>query len=181
MLCIIFLQKEYKSFDEYVEVELAKFKKFLANQGLEKLKNEDNKFYDSILYGHWGRFFKGIYYFHLQHWYNVFNRSDILILDGDLLTLEPWQVLEEVQQFLDIPIVIRKENFVMNEATGFYCLLLSGKSKDCGAKRRTRLKSSNGTLSSKMPEKSLKILNEFYKQYESELSNVTNKKFNWMN
>ena len=172
------MQKDYKTFDEYVETELVKFKEFLSNQGMEKLKQDDDRFYDSILAGHWGRFLKGLYCFHLERWYYFFTKNDFLIIDSDLLTKQPWKVMEDVQRFLNLPAAITEKNFVMNQNTGFYCLFLNER-RSC-LKSNTRSMSSEGKITSKMSKSSQRMLNDFFEKYNNDLMKLLNKEFSWM-
>ena len=88
--------------------------------------------------------------------------------------------MENVQKFINIPLVITEENFVRNRDTGFFCLKLNGTEK-CLHKGFTRSRSSSGTITSKIPDTSKKMLDDFYKQYESDLLKITEKKFMWLN
>ncbi len=64
----------------------------------------------------------GLYYKYLQNWLTYFPMEQILILNGNQLTKEPWVVLAEAERFLRIPNEIgRKERFYFNETKGFYC------------------------------------------------------------
>jgi len=163
-----------------VEKELDEFKKYLAEEGFEKLKNKNDKYYNSIIRGRWKFFLKGIYSFHLERWYNFFPKDDVLVVDGDLLTSEPWKVIEEVQIFLKIPLDLTEQSFDLNPETGFYCLFIDGQRKCLGSnKGNTRSRSSNGIITSKMSQTSQKTLNEFFKSYENDLFNIIKKDFLW--
>ena len=154
---------------------------FLADNGLEKLENSNETFYENVLKGEWGRFLKGIYSFHLQRWFKIFPRKDILVIDGDLLTVNPWVVMHEVQTFLNISAVITKKNFSINPNTGFYCLTKSNGIGCLGNnKGRTRTRTKNGNISSKISKRSEKLLKDFYKLYDIELIKLTSKTFSWM-
>ena len=172
----------YNSFDDFLEKELNNVKLFLSNGGLNKLESGNVTFYESILQGEWGRLMKGLYAFHLRRWLSIFPENDILIVDGDLMTNKPWLIMQEIQQFLNIPEVLTKESFVTNPETGFYCLDEKPVMRCLGSnKGQTRRRTEDGGITSKMSERSKSILKEFYKLYDIELLKLTRKNFTWMN
>ena len=180
---LTFLQhRDYASFDDYVDKELARFEKYLEEEdGFKKLRTGNDKYYNSLIRGRWKFFLKGIYCFHLQRWYGYFPKNDVLVLDGDMLTSKPWKVMTEVQAFLKIPFQLTEESFDLNPNTGFYCLLKEGKRQCLGSnKGNTRTRSSDGHIASKMSKTSQDTLNGFFKTYESELLNIMKKDFLWL-
>ena len=95
---------------------------------------------------------------------------------------QPWLVMQEVQNFANLTLVVQKQHFVINQNTGFYCLLSNTDRRYCLGKNkgRTRLLTTNRTVKSKMSEKSHKLLKEFYRVYDEDLKKLVNKKFSWM-
>jgi len=149
----IFIQSPaYHSFDDYLEQEFGKFKEFISDGGLEKLENSNNTFYESVLAGTWGRLLKGIYVYHLQRWLKIFPKKDILVVDGDLLTSKPWVIMQEIQEFLNVPKLITEKHFVVNKATGFFCIMTPKHGRMClgDNKGKTRTVSEDGSISSKI-------------------------------
>ena len=61
-------------------------------------------------------------YFHVQRWFRHFDRSQVLILDADTLTATPWDVMIDLQNFLELPDLIGEQNFYQNTTLGVYCL-----------------------------------------------------------
>ena len=173
--------RNYNSFDDYVEKELYQFKKFLASGGLAKLNQGTNRYYESIIRGKWKFFLKGIYSYHLERWLRMFSRTDILVLDGDLLTSRPWTIMRHVQTFLNLSIHITAKNFVINPDTGFYCLTEKEERLCLGRnKGNTRTRLSSGHIISNIPKKSRKSLQVFYKSFENKLLKLTGQTFSWM-
>ena len=174
-------KRAYSSFDDYISRELEPFKKFLTNTGLQTLESYDDSYYEDIIKGKWDRLLKGLYAYHLKRWYKYFPKENILILDGDLLTKSPWIGMGKVQDFLQIPHLIKKKNFAKNKKTGFYCIAGTVGSSCLGkGKGRTRILEEDGSISSKMSENTQKLLSDFYRPYNFELSRITNQNFSWI-
>ena len=64
---------------------------------------------------------KGMYDIHFQRWLQVFNRSQILVLDGDQLITQPASVLKQTEEFLNIKNFFKPSMFTRNKENGFYC------------------------------------------------------------
>ena len=131
--------------------------------------------------GTWDRILKGIYSFFLRQWFRVFPEKDILIVDGETLIQQPWLVMEEVQKFANLSVAVQKKHFVINQNTGFYCLIFNTR-RYCldQGKGKTRLLTSDKTVKSKMSDKSQHVLKEFYSVYNKDLAKLANKNFSWM-
>ena len=150
----------------------------MDDRGLEQLESLSDQDYKKIMGGVWSTVLKGLYSYHLKRWYKFFPSNDILILDGDLLTAEPWKIMKKVQDFLHLPQLIDRHSFVVNPKTGFYCLKISNKKLCLGkSKGRTRSLSGNSTLESSISDQARKILDDFFRPYNAELLLLTGEKF----
>ncbi|XP_039251726.2 heparan sulfate glucosamine 3-O-sulfotransferase 1-like isoform X1 [Styela clava] len=133
----------------------------------------------------------GLYYYHLKRWMKLYTKNDLLVIDGEEIMKEPWNVVEKVQEFLQIPKFITKENFIENRDTGFYFSrpLLVNQTKNgqqfvtygepnCYVmknKGRTRSKS----LSEKINSRVVNLLTKFYKPYNEFFFNLIGEKYDW--
>ena len=158
------------------------FKTFLAEGGLEKLKNGNDTFYNSIITGKWNILLKGFYSFHLRRWLEYFPSKDILVVDGDTLTFRPWEVMKEIENFLNLSIELTQERFIRNKKTSFYCLMLKNQiSSVCLTQDKGRTRTFTETsLASKLSASTSTMLKEFYHSYNLDLINLTNKNFQWI-
>ena len=175
----------YNSFDQYIDEELPKLKIFLSQNSLEWLKNISDKDYESFFKNNWKFLLRGIYSFHFSRWIKLFPRESFLIIDGDLLITQPWVVMEKVQAFANLPILLKREHFVINNETGFYCLksLRNEGEIICMGKNKGTTRHFNSDLTfvqSKMSEKSKKALRDFYRPYDNELKKLLSRKLEWM-
>ena len=69
----------------------------------------------------------GIYAIYLHHWYKVFDRNQILILNGQDLMENPARIMKQVQNFVGIKEVLTQEDFIFHEDKGFYCIKGDGR------------------------------------------------------
>ena len=152
---------------------------------MDWLKNISDKDYESFFKNNWKFLLRGIYSFHFSRWIKLFPRESFLVIDGDLLITQPWVVMEKVQAFANLPILLKREHFVINNETGFYCLKLlrnEGEVTCMGKNKGTtrHFKSDLTFVQSKMSEKSKKALRDFYRPYDNELKKLTARSFEWM-
>ncbi|XP_039250596.2 heparan sulfate glucosamine 3-O-sulfotransferase 4-like [Styela clava] len=138
---------------------------------------------------------KGIYHNNAQKWLKNFNSSQLLIINGDEWITDPGNLIEEIEDFLGIPKLILKEDFVLSPENGFYCLnrwwikennstietdateFPDQKNENIfclgSGKGRTR----NGVRS--MFPKTYEKLRNFYKSHNTLLYNMLNKTMQW--
>ncbi len=94
----------------YVDhAKLPRFEKIVMKNG-----NVDSNCAMNLVY-------KGMYDIHYQRWLHIFNRSQILVLDGDQLITKPASVLKQAEEFLNIKNYFKPSMFTRNKANGFYC------------------------------------------------------------
>ncbi|CAK5066344.1 unnamed protein product [Meloidogyne enterolobii] len=114
----------------------------------------------------------GLYAQHLEYWFDFFPPSNFLFVDGDRLRTEPYLVLRDLFNKLELPIVDNLSNRLkFSQKKGFHCIVLDNKkaSMHCLGKSKgrryepmsERLKSHLEAFYSE-PNKSLKeFLNEY--------------------
>ena len=115
-----------------------------------------------------------------------------MIIDGDDFIKNPGEIIEQVEDFIRIPKLIWKEDFVKNPKTGFFCYrrftetymnkslvmsedemvatlsCLHGENK--GRTRMGRHKPNNNTMNQ---------LREFYRPYNKAFFNLVGKNYSW--
>lgn len=65
---------------------------------------------------------RGVYVYDVARFLASYPRQDVLIVTGRELIVNPAQVMINIQNLLHVPTFIGRSNFVINKATGFYCL-----------------------------------------------------------
>ena len=114
-----------------------------------------------------------------------------MIIDGEEFLRNPGTILENVQDYLSIPKLLWKEDFVKHQKTGFFCYQLrknfflknltlspsetAADSLKCLPKEKGRSRNGIRTMS----EESKTKLNEFYASYNQKFSDAVGMTFTW--
>ena len=119
-------------------------------------------------------FTSGFYALHLYRWLMFFHQSNLMIINGEDLFKDPGPIIEKVQDFLEVPRLLLRGDFVKDPKTGIYCIKNIGK---------------NNALqclpSAKYNEKDLlhfeikKRLDSIYASYNEAFFKMISKRFNW--
>lgn len=67
-------------------------------------------------------FSDGIYVAYVKRWLRVFPPDRLLIFDGDEIFHDPGLAIEQLQDFVRIPKLLRRKDFVRHPKSGLYCL-----------------------------------------------------------
>ena len=141
-----------------------------ANQSLENiLKLHQTNFLSTVLT-------EGFYAVHYLRWAKIYNSSQLMVIDGNEMLVDPGGVMEKVQEFTNLPKLLLKEDYVPDpDNAGFYCYKdWRTKKLDClhGAKQRTRNKLNlSNAVSSK--------LKSLYRSHNEALFNMLGRRFLW--
>nr|XP_054758597.1 heparan sulfate glucosamine 3-O-sulfotransferase 1-like [Lytechinus pictus] len=112
----------------------------------------------------------GIYVKHLKEWLKYYSRDQILVLDGEQLILEPYQIMQKTEKFLGIETYFSPEHFHFDVKKRFYCL--SKPMSVC-------MKSSKGRMHPSISDEIVEKLKQFYMPYNIELEELLNQTFSW--
>lgn len=113
----------------------------------------------------------GMYSNHMKRWLAVFPKEQILVIDSETITQQPWEAIAKVERFLGLTPYFNKEHFYFSAKKGFYCLKRSGKVSCQGA--------SKGRKHPDVDQDVLEKLRTFYRPYDEELSNLLQQRFSW--
>ena len=114
---------------------------------------------------------KGLYVNHLRNWIRYFPLSQIHFVSGEKLVESPAAEIKAVEKFLNIPHLITKEAFYVNESKGFPCVKKDGVSGCLNARK--------GRKHPTVREDVIQILRIFYRPYNEELYNIVERNFSW--
>ena len=118
----------------------------------------------------------GFYEHHMLRWLQYYNSTNLFVVDGDEMLVDPGAVIERVQDFLDIPKLLLREDFVRDPETGFFCYKHHITNElDCLPKSKVRTR--NGKV--KTLPSTVTRLNEFYRPHVERLEKMLNRKFAW--
>ena len=117
---------------------------------------------------------KSFYALHLKRWQNYFGTKSLMILDSQELYSDPGVVVERVQDFVKLPKLLLKDDYVKNASTGEVCFK-SWKATDdifpcLPNPPLTSIKNGHDALSN------LKLL---FKSHNEELYDMIGKRFDW--
>ena len=94
----------------------------------------------------------GKYAQHIEKWLTYYAPQQIHIIDGEMLKLNPIDVMNDVQRFLKISPIVDYSNLLRYDVKkGFFCQIIDGSHTKCLGK-------SKGKQYPPMEERSLKLL-----------------------
>ncbi|WAR30340.1 HS3S6-like protein [Mya arenaria] len=114
---------------------------------------------------------KSLYVEHLSPWLRLWNRNDILILDGNNFKRNPYEEVHKVERFLGLKPYFTPDSFVFNEEKNKYC-----------AKRVNGVKClafSKGRKHPEIPIEDITTLQRYFAPKNEALFNVIGERFNW--
>ena len=119
----------------------------------------------------------------MERYLRLFNRSQILIIDSVDFKRDPFQVLNEIETFLDIEHVIQEHYFVYIKEKGFYCVR-SGQNYmynkvACYDKRRGRKEKGKITLSGNINNFTMKKLIDYFQPRNERFFQQIGRTLNW--
>ncbi|XP_012936394.1 heparan sulfate glucosamine 3-O-sulfotransferase 3B1-like [Aplysia californica] len=114
------------------------------------------------------------YYKHLAPWFDTFNRSQILVLNGDDLISKPLAVMQRVEEFLKIPKLYTDDNFYKNETSGFFCYKGFDENEQVHC-----LGGSKGRPHETLPADEEKKLYKYFRPHNEKLFSLIQQRFEW--
>ena len=116
----------------------------------------------------------------LARYLEYFNKSQLKIIDTTDFQRDPYKVLHEVEDFLNIEHTILRDNFVFNQKKGFYCLRkdLMDKTAACYQIDRGRNVSKSNRIIKTSPELIAK-LKSFFKPHNENFFRLVGRVFDW--
>ena len=119
----------------------------------------------------------GLYALHLKRWFPYYDQSNLMIIDGGKLLSDPGPIIEEIQDFYDLPKLLLKEDYVRDPDTNYFCF----KDWKTGELRRlpkSKQRTRNGNA--KLTDEETVRLKSFYKTHNEALFKMLNRTFNWV-
>jgi len=126
----------------------------------------------------------GFYEHHMYRWMKEFQLDvNLMVIDGERLMKDPGAVIEEVQDYLQIPKLILKKDFVKDPESGFYCYQ-NHRTEELSclnpSKTRTRGNSRNESADAASPTNAtLELLRDLYRGHQEQLEKLLGRKFLW--
>ncbi|KAL4240032.1 Heparan sulfate glucosamine 3-O-sulfotransferase 5 [Mactra antiquata] len=109
---------------------------------------------------------------HIEKWLAVFDRGQILFLDGTSFDHQPQKELQKIERFLRVEHFFTEKHFIYNSTKGKYCYTPNGKNMQC-------MNSKKGREHPPISDAILGKLKEYFKKYDAELEKMTGERFSW--
>ena len=113
-----------------------------------------------------------MYCIHMANWLKNFPRDQILVLDGDRFTKNPYDTMKAVEQFLHLNAYFRHDHFVYNASKGFYCV-------QCGQEAETCLGEEKGREHPSIDKNIVEDLKLVFANCTKRFEEQTGMTFNW--
>lgn len=166
-LLLILRDPVERTVSDYTQVAVGKIRKHKHVEAFnDKVFEKDgsiNRSYKGIS--------RSVYHRHMARWLEFFKLSQIHIIDGENLVLDPYSELYQVEEFLGIEHKLREENFYFNKSKGFFCVQTEVLQK-C-------LSESKGREHPAIDRDVLRKLRSFFKPMNEKLFKMINREFDW--
>ncbi|XP_076823307.1 heparan sulfate glucosamine 3-O-sulfotransferase 1-like isoform X1 [Clavelina lepadiformis] len=168
----------YKNFTSFLDVYLPKM-----TQEIGEWDETSTKYQILNVFRQHGRDYlttiltTGLYALHLKRWFPYYDQSNLMIIDGGKLLSDPGPIIEEIQDFYDLPKLLLKEDYVRDPDTNYFCF----KDWKTGELRRlpkSKQRTRNGKA--KLTDEETVRLKSFYKTHNEALFKMLNRTFNWV-
>ena len=118
----------------------------------------------------------GFYEHHIVRWLDQFDAGHFYIVNGDDMLVDPGRIVEEIQDFLGLPKLLLRQDFVRDPDSGFFCYKSHrDTAASCLGAGKTRTR--NGKV--KTANATMERLNRFYKPHIQQLEKLLNREFGW--
>ncbi|XP_045183287.2 heparan sulfate glucosamine 3-O-sulfotransferase 1-like [Mercenaria mercenaria] len=108
---------------------------------------------------------------HVNVWLEIFDREQILVLDGHNMETDPAEELKKVEHFLRIKHFLTPDKFAFNETKGKHCLNIGNELNCLNAKKGRRHPDIDTNLR--------KTLENHFRPLNEEFFKMINKRFDW--
>ena len=133
------------------------FEFFFLNETTGKIKTT---YYDRLRIG--------MYHHNLKMWRKYFPQKQIKVIDASKFALDPVPILQETEEFLDIPRYIQRRHFKKGP-TGFFCI---NKKNGC-------MKDNKGRKHPEVSKEALDVIREYYKPFNKLFFEYINQTMSW--
>ena len=111
---------------------------------------------------------------YLPMWLKYFNRNQLLILDGDQFIADPYVLMKEVGQFLEVPPFFVERMFRRHPLKPFYCFIYQA------TRKYTCMTSDQqGKVYEKLSAETRSKLANYFKPYTKKLNELVGSNFSW--
>lgn len=122
---------------------------------------------------------RSVYHQHLSRWLAEFPKEQIHVVHGDRFITQPWEELQAVESFLDLPPAITEDNFYFNATKGFFCSRQTRSKGVWECTMRKCLSKSKGRPKPPLLEDTAAKLGAFYRPHNKVFEDMVGREFDW--
>ena len=152
-----------------------------CSMDIKKKKQLPTPSFDDVVLRHDGKINNEVseinvsmYDVHFQRWLKLFDREQILVVNGDELIANPVPVLQQVETFLNVSHYFKDSLFTIDKEKGFFCWKVNPEAKEPKC-----LGSSKGREHPIVSNSTLNKMKEFLKPHAQNFCQLAAVKFNW--
>ena len=126
----------------------------------EMVLNEDGEVNSSVAF-----LTNSCYAQHIANWLQVFGQEQMCFVDGDRFIIDPYEVMQDLEQCMELRLFFSRDNFIRKEEHRFYCFVAGG--------REVCMKKRKGRRHPDIPQGTLTKLRKFFHPWNELLWNLT--------
>lgn len=118
----------------------------------------------------------GFYEHHMYRWLEQFDSRQFFVVNGDDMLVDPGKIVEDLQDFLGVPRLLLRQDFVKDPESGFFCYQSHREEKSsCMPSSKTRTR--NGKV--KTLNSTMERLYKLYRPHIQRLEQMLGREFPW--
>ena len=130
-----------------------------------------------VIWPHFKYFKNAMYDIHLWRYLQYYNSSNLLVINASEMMEDLGGIVEIVQEFLGLPKLLLRSDYVKNPKTGFFCRK-DIKTQELSCLRGSKMRTRNGRFDVLSAESTI-ALQSFYRPHVARLEKMLNRKMNW--
>ncbi|CAH1772800.1 unnamed protein product [Owenia fusiformis] len=167
-LLVVVRDPTERAISDYTQIHATKVLKNKPHETFEELvidedTNDIRRSYTAVR--------RSIYHRQLEQWLEYFPLKQFHFVSGENLVNNPYKEMYKVEEFLNLPHRIQKDNFFFNKSRGFYCLQM--------ADRQKCLAESKGRKHPDVDPDVIDKLHEYFDNHNKKFYRMVGRNFGW--
>ena len=168
-LILVVRDPVHRTISDYVQFKVRDHIEQVANRSFELMSflshtYEPNVTFDPVKWS--------IYYRYFSNYLQYFSLNQMHILDGDILTKNPFKEIHSLEKFLGLNSKIQEHNFYLNKTRGFYCYKNINGLNHC-------FRAEKGRPHPDVPQRYMKELYRFFEPLNEKFFAQIGRRFDW--
>lgn len=120
----------------------------------------------------------GLYYYYAVRWNEAFGQDSVMYLSRHDLLRKTGDIMKELQDFLRIPYLIHKDDFIYDEDADSFCFYPAWTPEIKNPEKKCPLQE-EAKVSTFQPQSCLQSLKKFYRPHNEKLYDLIKRNFMW--